>query len=256
MTELLTINPAKQTTKIVNFIKTTFRQQGFKQGIIAISGGLDSATSLILATQALGPANILALQLPYVKQSLTDSSLILKTADIPRANRLIFKLKPSVDSLAKSLQASQAKLRLGNIIARTRMIHLFDQAKKHRALVIGTENKSENLLGYFTRYGDAASDIEPLSHLYKTQVYQLASYLGIPQSILGKAPSAGLWPQQTDQQELGFSYQQADPILHLLVDKQMTPSQVINQGFPQALVKRVAKRLSALDFKHNLPYHI
>jgi NAD+ synthase len=136
------------------------------------------------------------------------------------------------------------------------MACLFDQAKKHQALVIGTSNKSEILLGYYTRYGDSACDLKPLSHLYKTQVYQLAKFLNIPQAIIKTPPSANLWPGQTDAQELGFTYQLADPILYLLTDKKLTPDKIIKQGFDKSLVNKVHQRLEANKFKTLVPYEL
>lgn len=136
------------------------------------------------------------------------------------------------------------------------MTCLFDQAKKLNCLVIGTENKSENLLGYYTRFGDQASDIDPLSHLYKLQVIELAKYLLLPASIINQPPSAGLWSGQTDEQELGFSYQQADPVLNLLVDQKLSFSQIVAKGFDQKLAKKITARLSAVDFKQKVPYHL
>jgi len=250
------INPQQEADKIIKFIQSTFKQQGFKKGIIAVSGGLDSALSLILASKALSPENIYTLQLPFTDQSVEDSDLIIQTAKIPQTNRLVFNIKNSVNVLAKELNNKPAKVRLGNITARLRMIHLFDQAKKLKTLVIGTENKSEQVLGYYTRFGDSASDIEPISHLYKIQLYQLAKHLQIPENIIKKSPSAGLWLNQTDEQELGFSYQQADPVLSLLIDKKLPQSEVVAKGFSKQLVAQIANRLSAIDFKTKVPYHL
>ncbi|MBI2190192.1 MAG: NAD(+) synthase, partial [Candidatus Levybacteria bacterium] len=133
----------------------------------------------------------------------------------------ILSIKSIVDKLAKTLGVQPLKdsIRLGNIMARVRMILLYDLAKKHQALVCGTENRSEYHLGYFTRFGDEASDFEPIRHLYKTQVYQLASYLGVPKTVIDKKPTAGLWAEQTDEGEFGFSYKEADPVLYLYFDK-------------------------------------
>jgi len=256
MTDLLKLNLAKTESQIVDFIKSIFKQQGFQKGIIAVSGGLDSAVSLILAAKALGKENIFTLQLPYKRQSVNRANLVINHAAIPSNQRLLIKLSRSVDKLAVKLNAKKHPLRFANLLARARMICLFDQAKKNKALVIGTENKSEKVLGYFTRFGDAASDIEPISHLYKTQVIHLAKHLDIPDSIINQPPSAGLWPGQTDEAELGFSYQQADPILHLLIDNKLKPVTVINQGFPAALVKKIHTRLRAFEFKRQVPYHL
>lgn len=244
------INPEKELKNIINFIKTTFKEQGIKKGIIAVSGGIDSSLSLALTVKALGQENVYTLQLPYKRQSIDLSNLIINNSNIPQNQRLILKLSRSVDKLAVKLGAKKDKLRFGNILARSRMICLFDQAKTKKALVIGTENKSENLLGYYTRFGDQASDLEPISHLYKTQVIELAKHLNLPKVIIDQTPSAGLWLGQTDEQELGFSYLQADPILEAITKKKST------DNFDKSLVAKVKKHLKAVDFKSKVPYHL
>lgn len=217
--------------KIIEFIKTTFKQQQFTKAIVAVSGGVDSATSLTLAVKALGPDNVYSLQLPYKKhQSLELADLAIKTAGIPKNQQLVINIGRIVDKLAVKLNAKKDRVRLGNIMARVRMICLFDQAKKLKALVVGTENKSEHELGYFTRFGDEAADIEPIIHLYKTQVYKLAKELEVPEAIIKAPPTAGLWPGQTDEAELGQTYEQIDAKLKL----GKTPP----------------------SFKHQTPYHL
>ncbi len=147
------------------------------------------------------------------------------------------------------------KLRLANLAARTRMLVLYDQAKVYDALVIGTENKSESMLGYFTRFGDEASDLEPIRHLFKTEVIDLAKHLGVPQAIIDKSPTADLWPGQTDTTELGFTYAQADPIL-MLLEKNQTSDQIVASGHAESLVKAVIQQVNASAFKHHVPYHV
>ncbi len=197
--------------KIIKFIQTTFKQQGFTKAIVAVSGGIDSAVSLMLTVKALGKDNVYSLQLPYKKhQSLELSDLVINQAGIPKNQRLVINIGRPADKLAIKLNAKKDQVRLGNILARVRMICLFDQAKKLKALVVGTENKSEKMLGYFTRFGDAASDLEPIAHLYKTEVIKLAQELGVSEAIIQAAPTAGLWPGQTDELELGMTYEQID----------------------------------------------
>jgi len=257
MSPLPVIKSAQESARTIKFIQTTFKQQSFKQGIVAVSGGVDSAVSLLLATKALGPENIYTLHLPYKKRHRSDTAdMIINLAEIPQANRQVINLSRVVDKLAVKLNAKKNQLRFGNLLVRLRMACLFDQAKKHKALVIGTANKSENLLGYFTRYGDSACDLNPLSHLYKTQVYQLAKFLNIPQAIIKTPPSANLWLGQTDAQELGFTYQLADPILYLLTDKKLTPDKIIKQGFNKSLVNKVHQRLETNKFKTLVPYEL
>ena len=197
--------------KIIKFIKETFKQQGFSKAIVAVSGGIDSAVSLMLTVKALGKDKVYSLQLPYKKhQSSELSDLVTKQAGIFKNQKLVINIGRPADKLAIKLNAKKDKVRLGNILARVRMICLFDQAKKLTALVVGTENKSEKMLGYFTRFGDEASDLEPIIHLYKTEVIQLAKKLGVPKAVIEAAPTAGLWPGQTDEQELGMIYTEID----------------------------------------------
>lgn len=188
-----------EAERIIKIIQKTFRRQGSTKAIVAVSGGVDSATSLLLAVQALGKNNVYSLQLPYKKhRPLTRSNLAVEAAGIPPNRRLVINIGRPADKLAVKLAAKKDRLRLGNIIARMRMICLFDQAKKLGALVVGTENRSEHELGYFIRFGDEASDIEPIVHLCKTEVYQLAEKLGVPKAILAAVSTAGLLPGQAD----------------------------------------------------------
>jgi NAD+ synthase len=158
----------------------------------------------------------------------------------------IINIGQMLDAAVKSLQVAD-ELRRGNIMARMRMIAVYDLAKKLDALVCGTENKSEKYLGYFTRFGDEASDIEPLQHLYKTQVRRLVEYLQMPSIFLEKPPSAGLWQGQTDEQELGFSYEDADKALAELIDG-------TNENSDQLVKEKVHARVKSQHFKHEVPY--
>jgi len=218
--------------KIVNFIKKTFKREGIGRAVVAVSGGVDSGVALVLTAKALGRGKVYSLQLPYKNQSLKKSNLILDFAKIPAKNRLIINIGKAVDSFGV-----KERTRLGNIMARVRMIYTFDLAKKLEALVVGTENKSEKLLGYYTRFGDAASDLEPINHLYKNEVRQLARELKIPQEIIKQAPSAGLWQGQTDEKELGFSYDEAEKFF-----RNKKPN------------KKIEDWLKRVDFKKRVPY--
>lgn len=249
-------DPEKFTKKAVSFIKQTVKRAGFQRVLVALSGGVDSATTLSLAVKALGPENVFVALLPcgeLNKKGLNNSRLLINKLKLSLKNILEADIKPLIDKFIK-LDKDREKTRKGNIMARVRMIILFDLAKKHKALVCGTENKSEHLLGYFTRFGDEASDLEPLRSLYKTQVYQLAKHLSIPQEILKTKPSAGLWKGQTNEGELGFSYEAADPILYLLYEKELSQSAVIKRGFAKELIDKVKKRVEENKFKHKTPY--
>lgn len=251
-----TIDPSKETEKIVAFITQTFKTAGFSDAVIGLSGGVDSAVSCALAVGALGVEHVYPVLLPYgalSTQGVLDAMKLIEKLHIPFTHITRIDIKPGVDTIIKS-DVMMDRVRRGNIMARVRMTYLFDQAKKRRALVVGTENKTEHILGYFTRFGDEASDVEPILHLYKTQVYELAKHLTIPIEIIQKPPSADLWPEQTDEGEFGFTYKDADETLYLLVDEKKTTEEIVAAGFSQEIVQKIHLRLEQNDFKHKLPY--
>lgn len=253
MNDLLKINPKSESLKIIDFIKTTLKDQGKKNVVVGMSGGIDSVTAFYLLKNAIAPENIFAVYLPYFQSKINDFKNLLKNANLPAENIFNISIKNAVDKLKKILNMSdEDKVRLGNIMARIRMIILYDLARKNNALVCGTENKSEFYLGYFTRFGDEASDFEPIRHLYKTQVYRLAKYLNIPKKIIDLPPTAGLWMGQTDEADFGFSYKEADIVLNLYFDKKKLLSEIISKGFPNA--KKITDWVSKNSFKHHLPY--
>jgi len=145
------------------------------------------------------------------------------------------------------------RLRLGNVMSRTRMLVLYDRSAEHNALVLGTSNKTELLLGYGTLHGDLASALNPLGDLYKTQVRELSKALGVPKAILSKAPSADLWPKQTDERDLGFSYRDADRILALLVDARMSAPAIARRGYPRAVVHKIQELVIRSQYKRRMP---
>lgn len=277
---LPTIRSSVEVKKIAAFIKSTLKTAKRPKLILATSGGIDSSTALALATAAIDPTRVLVVKLPYNTKNLEASKAAdhaVKQFKIPKRNLFEVDIAPGVERVWKSIlinlsrsQTGQSKLtnliRLGNIMARVRMIFLYDMAKAQNALVLGTENKSEHLLGYYTRFGDEASDLEPLRHLYKTQVYELAEYLKVPEEIRSQAPTAGLWDGQTDKEELGFSYTTADQVLYLHLEKNVNPAQIATKlrhmhpkktaGHWKSLVAKVLKRVEENSFKHDLPYHL
>lgn len=235
---MISIDPKKTANELIEFIQNAFQKAGFTRAVIGVSGGVDSATSYELAKRALGEAHVFPYFLPYGDAK----SEIGIRIDIKSIVDQIIALDPKMDNV-----------RRGNVMARVRMIILFDQAKRQKALVVGTENKSERLLGYFTRFGDSASDIEPLTNLYKTQVFQLAKYLNIPEEIITKPPTAGLWEGQTDEGEFGFSYKDADEILYQLYDQKKSIEDIIAFGIDREIIEKVKSRVDQNAFKHNLP---
>lgn len=249
------IDPKKTKEELVSFLKISFQKAGFDKAVIAVSGGIDSSTSLALAAEALGKKHVFPIVLPYGtlnNQGTNDARLVVRGLGIAESQILEVNIQPLVDPMI-ALDPGMDHGRKGNIMARARMIVLFDQAKNHTALVVGTENKSEYLLGYFTRFGDEASDIEPLGNLYKTQVYELARFLGIPEQILTKKPTAGLWEGQTDEGEFGFRYTDADEILSLYHDAHNTVEDIVASGLKQSIVESVIKRVIQNEFKHRVP---
>lgn len=252
MNNFLTINPVEETEKIVAFLQKTFKEQKIQHAVIGLSGGIDSATSLFLLTKALPLKNINIVHMPYFAYDTKRIEAIVDAAGISPEQLHSISIKDPVDALEKTLEVDKNQtIRLGNIMARVRMITLFDFAKKHNALVVGTENKSEYHLAYFTRFGDEASDIEPIQHLYKTQIIQLANYLGVPQFVLEAKPTAGLWQDQTDESEFGFTYLEADQVIYKYFDRK-EPLEEIQKDLPNA--EKIIVWCQKNEFKHNAPY--
>lgn len=253
------IDLEKEVAEIISFLKMTFRKQKFSKAVIGISGGIDSTLSLYLLRKALKPENILVVYLPYFEYARSNIQHVFNILNIPSMNQYFISIQKLVDEFEKLLkidrqQKATSLIRLGNIMARVRMTILFDLAKRHNALVCGTENKSERLLGYFTRFGDAASDIEPISHLYKTQIFELAKCLKVPKKIIGAKPTAGLWTGQTDEGQFGFTYQEADQVLYLHFEKEKPLDQIEKLGYSN--VQKIIRFAQRNSFKSKTPYHI
>lgn len=252
---LILPNSQRTTDSILSFLSDVFYNTGIKTGVIAVSGGIDSALSLTLLTKTLGPDSVIPVLLPYHDQDMIDAEEMCRFNGIPTTQWTVHSIGEHVDRVARAVGATEG-LRKGNIMARVRMIMVYDIAKSKNALVCGTENKSEKYLGYFTRFGDEASDIEPIQHLYKTQVRQLCTYLNIPARIITKAPSAGLWDGQTDEAEMGFTYNQADRVMEQYIDEAIPAEHIHLEGICDDTVKKIIERILSSRFKHDVPYRM
>jgi NAD+ synthase len=248
----LTINTEVARTILTGFTKSEVTRMGFSRAIINLSGGLDSALSCAIATEALGSENVLALRLPYrtsSPDSLEHAQLMIDRFQVPSET---IDISGMVDPLIEH-DPNMSDKRKGNIMARARMIALYDRSEVFRALPIGTSNKTEILLGYTTMWGDMASAVNPIGDLYKTQARQLARALKIPDVIIDKPPSADLWLGQTDEGELGFTYEEVDKLLYLLVDHRYSAQECIEDGFDKNFVHSVLTRVRRNQFKRMMP---
>ncbi|WP_163328604.1 NAD+ synthase [Desulfurobacterium thermolithotrophum] len=234
------------------FIREEFHKVGFKKAVVGISGGVDSALSAFLGVMALGKENVIGISMPYrtsSDSSIEDARLVANTLGIEFYE---IDITPQVDSYYEMFPDAD-NVRRGNKMARERMSILYDFAHWKKALVLGTSNKSELLIGYSTRWGDGAHDINPLGDLYKTQVWELAEFVGVPERIVKKKPSADLWPGQTDEGEIGLSYHLLDQILAGYVDLRLGEKELIEAGYEEKVVKRVLKMVQNSQYKRRLP---
>ncbi len=248
----LSINAELATAILTRFIRSEFGRAGFHRAVVGLSGGIDSSVVTTLAARALGPENVLAVTMPYKtssEETRRDSQAVIeqlgvRTVEVP--------ITAQIDAyFSRFPEAGQ--LRLANKCARERMTVLYDQSAAFGALVAGTSNKSELLLGYGTQFGDMASAVNPIGDLYKKQLYQLAAYLGVPPQILKKPPTGDLWVGQTDEGELGFSYAEVDRLLVLLVDRRWRRTELLAAGFAAEFVDRVALMIRRNHYKRRMP---
>jgi NAD+ synthase len=237
---------------LVRFLRIEARKFGFQRTILGLSGGIDSAVSAALAARAYGPEQVLGVMMPY-RTSSPASEGDARTVATALGIRLD---KTDISAMADGYLSGLPdadRLRRGNVMARCRMLVLYDRSVPERALVIGTSNKTELLLGYSTQFGDAACALNPLGDLYKHQVWQLARHLGLPSEVIDKPPTADLFEGQTDEGELGFSYAEADGILHALVDERRSVEEVVQLGWSRTLVERIVTRMAANQYKRQPP---
>ncbi|HEX5239404.1 MAG TPA: NAD+ synthase [Candidatus Limnocylindrales bacterium] len=247
-------------TVTTGFIRSQLRQAGFERCVLGLSGGIDSALVAYLVAEAIGPDRLLAVMLPY--RTSSDASRTDARAVVEALGCLseLIDISPMVDGYFGSAAFGSAAedpaastVRRGNFMARMRMAVLYDRSVTFGGLVVGTGNKTEGLIGYTTLFGDSASAFNPIGDLYKSQVRQLAIAVGVPVSILTKAPSADLWPDQTDEAEGEFSYAELDQILYWRIDRRRSIDEVVRRGFERATVERVDRLVAASEFKRQMP---
>ncbi|ASJ08293.1 NAD(+) synthetase [Thermococcus siculi] len=238
--------------RITSFIRESVEKAGATGVVVGVSGGIDSATVAYLATRALGRERVLGLIMPYYEnRDLEDAKLVCESLGIEYK---VIGIKPVVDSIVDALGFAPDRKSLGNVMARTRMVLLYAHANAMNRLVLGTSNRSEVLTGYFTKWGDGASDYAPLINLYKTEVWEIARLIGVPERIIKKKPSAGLWEGQTDEDELGISYRLLDEILWRMVDLKMPRDKIAGElGIPVERVEYVERLIKSSEHKRRLP---
>ncbi len=237
---------------LVEFLRDESGNAGFSRGVIGLSGGVDSALVASLTVEALGKDNVLAVMMPYStssEDSTSDAGKVIQGLGI-RSETV--NISPMVDGYVSG-SGDMSDVRRGNIMARARMIALYDLSARENALVIGTSNKTEILLGYGTQYGDTACAINPIGDLYKTQVWQLAESVGVPKKIVEKKPTADLWPGQTDEGELGFSYKLVDQLLYYMIDERRSDDELNERGFEKHFVEKVKRIVQRNQFKRLPP---
>jgi NAD+ synthase len=241
---------------ITAFIRSQAEQTGFQRLVVGLSGGVDSATVAFLTARAIGADNLLAVRMPYRTSSPGSEADAMRVVTALGCRTELVDITPMVDpmlALVSGDDESALRVRRGNVMARQRMIVMYDRSAAFDALVVGTSNKTEALLGYGTLHGDMASALAPIGDLYKSQLRAVATALGVPEEILAKPPSADLWPDQTDEAELGASYDDLDRILFALVDRRWSVERCVTAGLDPKLVAWVAERVARNEFKRQTP---
>ena len=249
------IEPTQAVQVITAFIRSQMDQTGFSRLVVGLSGGVDSAAVAYLAARAVGADNLLAVRMPYRTSSEASETDALRVVENLGCRTERIEITPMVDPMLELVSGdddASLNVRRGNVMARQRMIILYDRSAAFDALVIGTSNKTEALLGYGTLHGDMAAAMQPIGDLYKTQLRAVARELGVPEQVVVKPPSADLWPGQTDEGELGRSYDSLDRVLFALVDRRWTVERCVASGFARDLVDWVARRVARMEFKRQL----
>ncbi|MBV8302473.1 MAG: NAD+ synthase [Candidatus Dormibacteraeota bacterium] len=251
-TAALELDAALVTELLCGFIAAEVRKTGFGDVVVGLSGGVDSSLVAALAARSLGPEHVAPILMPYRTSDPRSEADARRLCDAFALQPLLIDITPQVDAYFDRHPDADRRRR-GNKMARERMTVLFDQSAARDALVLGTSNKTEMLIGYSTLFGDQASALNPIGDLYKTQVFQLARAVGVPDSIVSKPPSADLWAGQSDEEEMGLDYATLDAILYHLVDERRTRDELAALGFDDAVVDEISRRVRTSQFKRRPP---
>jgi NAD+ synthase len=247
---------------VVGFIRNQLRQAGFERALVGLSGGIDSALVAYLVARAIEPERLLCVLMPYrtsSRESVDHARLVVErlgcASDLVEITAMVdgYFGVDGRDGACGSGSADASPLRRGNFMARERMCVLYDRSVTWGGLVVGTGNKTESLIGYTTLFGDSACAFNPIGDLYKSQVRQVAAAIGVPEEIIRKAPSADLWPGQTDEAEAGFTYPELDRLLFWMIDKRRTDEELVTMGFPPVTIDRVKRMVAVSEFKRQVP---
>lgn len=248
----LDLNLKEVHSELVEFLRESFKKTGFSKAVLGLSGGIDSALVAYLLRDALGKENVLAIMMPYKSSnpdSLNHAKLVIEDLGI---NSKTIEITDMIDAYFKN-EEEATSLRMGNKMARERMSILFDYSSKENALVVGTSNKTEIYLGYSTQFGDSACALNPIGDLYKTNIWDLSRYLKIPNELIEKKPSADLWEGQTDEQEMGLTYKEADQVLYRMLEENKKVEEVLTEGFNKDLVDNIVRRMNRSEYKRRMP---
>ncbi|AGM23282.1 NAD+ synthase [Fusobacterium animalis] len=248
----LDLNLKEVHNELVEFLRENFKKAGFSKAVLGLSGGIDSALVAYLLRDALGKENVLAIMMPYKSSnpdSLNHAKLVIEDLKI---NSKTIEITDMIDAYFKN-EKEATSLRMGNKMARERMSILFDYSSKENTLVVGTSNKTEIYLGYSTQFGDSACALNPIGDLYKTNIWDLSRYLKIPNELIEKKPSADLWEGQTDEQEMGLTYKEADQVLYRMLEENKTVEEVLAEGFNKDLVDNIVRRMNRSEYKRRMP---